>query len=168
MAEDRDKMFKKLMIVLTALMITGFSAAEVKVGDTFPEFKIPTLDGKVLNTAQLKGRVIYVDFWASWCTTCKKSFPVMSELSDELKSKGVFFLGINTDEDVKLAKKFLEDTPATFLNVSDRTQKVVQFFEPKGFPYAYIIGKDGVVHHVKAGFAGKEKTRSMLLELAAQ
>lgn len=161
-------MLKKLIMAAVVLSMATISQAEVKVGDTFPSFKIPTLDGKILDTAQLKGRVIYVDFWASWCTTCKRSFPVMSELSDELKSKGVFFLGINTDEDVSLAKKFLESTPVNFLNVSDRTQKVVSYFEPKGFPYAYIVGKDGVVHAVKAGFAGKEDTRKLLLELAAK
>jgi thiol-disulfide isomerase/thioredoxin len=161
-------MLKKLAFVIATLMFAGFSAAEVKEGDTFPSFKIPTLDGKVLDTAKLKGRVLYVDFWASWCTTCKKSFPILSELNTELKGKGIYFLGINTDEDVKLAKKFLEKTPVNFMNVSDRSQKVVNFFEPKGFPYAYIVGKDGKVHTVKAGFAGKEKTKALLLELAAQ
>ena len=161
-------MFKKIVLGLSALLFSVCSLAEVKVGDTFPSFKIPTLDGKMLDTAQLKGRVIYVDFWASWCTTCKKSFPVMSELSDELKNQGVFFLGINTDEDPALAKKFLESTPVTFLNVSDKNQTVVSYFDPKGFPYAYIVGKDGVIHTIKGGFAGKEGTKELLLELAAR
>ncbi len=161
-------MLKNLTIILVTLLLTSFASAEVKVGDTFPSFKIPTLDGKVLDTAQLKGRVIYVDFWASWCTTCKKSFPILSELNTELKDQGIFFLGINTDEDVKLAEKFLEKTPVNFLNVSDRSQKVVNFFQPKGFPYAYVIDKNGVVQAVKAGFAGKEKTKALLLELAAK
>jgi len=161
-------MFKKLSVVLVAILLSGFSMAEIKAGDAFPAFKIPTLDGKVLDTAQLKGRVIYVDFWASWCTTCKQSFPILSELNTELKGKGIFILGINTDEDVSLAKKFLEKTPVNFMNVSDRSQKVVNHFEPKGFPYAYVVGKDGIVHTVKAGFAGKEKTKALLLELAAQ
>ena len=161
-------MLKKLAFVFASVLFAGLCAAEVKVGDAFPSFKIPTLDGKVLDTAQLKGRVIYVDFWASWCTTCKKSFPIISELNTELQGKGVFFLGINTDEDVELAKKFLEKTPVNFLNVSDSSQKVVNHFQPTGFPYAYVIGKDGIVHTVKAGFAGKEETKALLLELAAQ
>ncbi|EAR07499.1 TlpA family protein disulfide reductase [Reinekea blandensis] len=161
-------MYKKILLTLSALLFSVCSLAEVKVGDTFPSFKIPTLDGKMLDTAQLKGRVIYVDFWASWCTTCKKSFPIMSELSEELKSQGVFFLGINTDEDPALAQQFLESTPVSFLNVSDKTQKVVSYFAPKGFPYAYIVGKDGVVHTIKGGFAGKEETKELLLELAAR
>lgn len=161
-------MFKKLAIVFASVVIASFSAAEIKEGDAFPSFKIPTLDGKVLDTAQLKGRVLYVDFWASWCTTCKKSFPILSELNTELKDQGVFFLGVNTDEDVALANDFLEKTPVNFLNVSDRTQQVVNHFEPKGFPYAYVVGKDGVVRAVKAGFEGKEKTKAMLLKLAAE
>lgn len=161
-------MFKKISIMIAALMFSVVSMAEVKVGDTFPSFRIPTLDGKVLDTAQLKGRVLYVDFWASWCTTCRQSFPELSELNDELKSKGVFFLGVNTDEDVRLATRFLEQTPVTFLNVSDRTQQVVSFFQPKGFPSAYIVDKSGKVHTIKEGYLGKEQTRDLLLQLASE
>ena len=161
-------MMKKLLTALFAVCVAATAMAEVKVGDRFPAFKIPTLDGKVLDTKQLQGRVIYVDFWASWCTTCRTSFPELSELNQELKGKGIFFLGINTDEDVELAKEFLKKTPVSFLNVSDRTQQVVSYFGPQGFPYAYVIGKDGVVKEVKAGYAGKEETRKLLLELAAQ
>lgn len=155
-------------LVVSLLTAANVALADVSVGDTFPAFKIPTLDGKVLDTAQLKGRVIYVDFWASWCTTCRRSFPVMSELNAELKDQGIFFLGINTDEDIELANEFLEDTPVNFLNVSDRTQQVVSFFGPTGFPYAYIVDKEGVVRYTKAGFSGKEETRQLLLELANQ
>lgn len=161
-------MLRLFLTVFISLGLSCVAQAEVKVGDKFPAFKIPTLDGKVLNTEQLQGRVIYVDFWASWCTTCRKSFPIISELNSELKGEGIFFLGINTDEDVALATRFLEKTPVNFLNVSDKTQKVVNYFGPKGFPYAYIVGRDGVVKAVKAGFAGKQQTKSMLLELAAQ
>ncbi|WP_320822835.1 TlpA disulfide reductase family protein [Reinekea sp.] len=161
-------MFKQLTVWLATLMFASISLADVQEGDVFPTFKIPTLDGKVLDTAQLKGRVVYVDFWASWCTTCKESFPILSELNTELQGNNIFFLGINTDEDVKLAKKFLLKTPVNFLNVSDRTQKIVEFFRPTGFPTAYIVGKDGIVHSVKAGFAGKAKTKALLLALAAE
>lgn len=161
-------MLKKISIFLMMALLSTLSLAEVKVGDTFPSFKIPTLDGKVLDTAQLKGRVLYVDFWASWCTTCRQTFPELSELSDELKSKGVFFLGVNTDEDVRLANRFLQQTPVTFLNVSDRTQQVVSYFQPKGFPSAYIVDKSGKVHTIKEGYLGKEQTRELLLKLAAQ
>ena len=161
-------MYKQLTFWLVTFLLAGLSFADVQEGDVFPAFKIPTLDGKVLDTAQLKGRVVYVDFWASWCATCKESFPILSELNTELQGSNVFFLGINTDEDVRLAKKFLLKTPVNFLNVSDRTQKIVEFFQPKGFPTAYIVGKDGIVHSVKAGFAGKAKTKALLLELAGQ
>jgi len=156
------------LLAIVFMCLATFASAEVKVGDKFPSFKIPTLDGKVLDTAQLQGKVIYADFWASWCTTCIKSFPVMSELNSELKGKGIFFLGINTDENIDLAKKFLVKTPVNFINVSDRTQQIVSYFEPKGFPTAYIVAKDGTIHTIEVGFAGKEKTKALLLELAAQ
>ncbi len=161
-------MRKLIIFWMACLCLSTASIAEVKVGDQFPSFKIPTLDGGVFDTADLKGQVVYVDFWASWCTTCRQSFPALSELSQELKGEGVFFLGINTDEDVNLAHKFLKKTPVSFLNVSDKTQKVVSYFGPAGFPFAYIVDRQGIVHSVKAGFSGKEETKALLLSIAAQ
>jgi len=134
-------MHKQLTVWLFSVILAGLTFADVQEGDAFPAFKIPTLDGKVLDTAQLTGRVLYVDFWASWCTTCKESFPILSELNTELQGTNVFFLGINTDEDVALANKFLLKTPVNFLNVSDRTQKNSGVLSTQGIPDCLYSGQ---------------------------
>lgn len=156
---------KRLCVwLLTALVSVG-AFADVNEGDELPAFRLPTLDGRVLDSKALDGRVVYIDFWASWCTTCRKSFPELNELHAELKNRGIVFIGINTDEDPALAERFLSTTPVDFLILSDKTQNVVGQFNPTGFPTAYVIDKQGRVHTVKEGYAGKEATRSLLLSL---
>ncbi|WP_169579628.1 TlpA family protein disulfide reductase [Saccharospirillum impatiens] len=138
--------------------------ADVSEGDTMPAFRLPTLDGRMLDSTALQGRVVYIDFWASWCTTCRKSFPVLNELHEEFRNQ-VVFIGLNTDEDPALAERFLQATPVDFLILSDKDQRVVSEFRPQGYPTAYVIDRTGTVQKVEAGFAGKEETRAYLQSL---
>lgn len=161
----KDSAIKALLTVCAVLVFAPPAMAEVSEGDAMPAFRLPTLDGRLLDSTALQGRVIYVDFWASWCTTCRKSFPVINELHHELKGQGVVFIGVNTDQDPVLAERFLQSTPVDFLILSDKDQQVVSEFRPQGYPTAYIIDKTGTVHMVEAGFAGKEETRSVLMGL---
>lgn len=160
------KTLVSLMISLAVLC--SFAWADVKAGDALPAFNLPTLEGQVLDSQALANRVVYIDFWASWCTTCRQSFPELNELHHELRNQGVVFIGINTDEDPRLAERFLRQTPVDFLILSDKTHEVVSHFNPKGFPTAYVIGKDGVVHTVKEGYLGKGPTRDLLLQLVSR
>lgn len=151
------------LVALCALFSAAPAAmAEVTPGDTMPDFRLPTLNGRVLDSTALQGRVVYIDFWASWCTTCRKSFPEINELHQELRGQGVVFIGINTDQDVALAERFLQATPVDFLILSDKDQQVVSEFRPQGYPTAYVIDKSGTVRKVEAGFAGKEETLAFL------
>lgn len=156
---------KRLCAWVLATVVSVGVFADVNEGDALPSFRLPTLDGRVLDSQALEGRVVYIDFWASWCTTCRKSFPELNELHAELKSRGIVFIGINTDEDPALAERFLSNTPVDFLILSDKSQDVVSQFNPTGFPTAYVIDKQGQVHTVKEGYAGKEATRDLLLSL---
>lgn len=156
----------RLLSVLVALgalfSVAPAALADVSEGDSMPGFRLPTLDGRVLDSTALEGRVVYIDFWASWCTTCRKSFPQINELHEELRGEGVVFIGINTDQDVALAERFLQGTPVDFLILSDKDQQVVSEFRPQGYPTAYVVDRAGTVRKVEAGFAGKEETLAFL------
>ncbi len=154
------------LVALGALFsVVPAAMADVSEGDSMPAFRLPTLDGRMLDSTALQGRVVYIDFWASWCTTCRKSFPEINELHQQLRSQGVVFIGINTDQDVALAERFLQSTPVDFLILSDKDQRVVSEFRPQGYPTAYVIDKSGTVQKVEAGFAGKEETLAFLQSL---
>jgi thiol-disulfide isomerase/thioredoxin len=162
--EYRLKVVAGLVVFCALFSMAPAALAEVSEGDTMPAFRLPTLDGRVLDSTALQGRVVYIDFWASWCTTCRKSFPVLNELHEEFRNQ-VVFIGLNTDENPALAERFLQATPVDFLILSDKDQRVVSEFRPQGYPTAYVVDKTGTVRKVEAGFAGKEETRAFLQSL---
>lgn len=160
------KSFRIVAAIVAALFVAPLSLAELKAGDQafLPNMK-DVDSGKMVKLSSLKGKVVYIDFWAEWCVTCRKSFPIYNELAAELKNDGVIFIGVNTDSDVKLAKKFLAKTPADFINVHDADNSVVQTYEPAGFPTAYIVNKEGKIVAVHSGQPKKAELKAELLAL---
>jgi peroxiredoxin len=113
-------------------------------------------DSPVYDTSQFRGKVVYIDFWASWCAPCAKSFPFMNQLHNELKDKGLLLIGVNLDENPADARAFLEKTPVDFPLAADMDGQCAKKFEVKGMPTSYLIGRDGTVRHVHQGFRGGE------------
>jgi thiol-disulfide isomerase/thioredoxin len=113
-------------------------------------------DAKSYNLQQFKGKVVYVDFWASWCGPCVQSFPFMNTLEHEFKDKGLQILAINMDENPNDAQLFLKEHPAKFTVVADNGQKCAKAFDVKAMPSSYIIDRHGVIHHTHLGFRSGE------------
>jgi len=126
----------------------------LKVGDTFPELGNFDLEGKLPD--DLKGKVVLVDFWASWCGPCKDSFPAMEELHKKFAARGLVILAVNLDEDAGAMKDFLKDHPASFPIVRDGSKKLVGLANIASMPSSIVIGKDGKVVAIHKGFHGKE------------
>jgi thiol-disulfide isomerase/thioredoxin len=98
------------------------------------------------------GEVIYVDFWASWCGPCRKSFPWMNEMQSRFQSKGFTVISINVDTEKKLAKTFLIRNPANFAVVYDPKGELARFFKIQGMPSSLIINKEGEIKYAHSGF----------------
>ena len=116
----------------------------------YPE--LPGQNGSTVNLADYKGKVVYVDFWASWCSPCKDSFPWMAAMQKKYAEQGVQFIAINVDRKAKDAEKFLKETPAEFTIAFDHKGKTPKTYDVMGMPTAFIIGKDGKVLHSHIGF----------------
>lgn len=152
-------------IVLSSLL---FSAPVMAVdpGDSAPDFKLDAIknyDEPELDLASYKGKVLYVDFWASWCGPCQKSFPVLNELRASYKDKGFEVIGVNLDERVSDAGKFLKKYPVDFPIVADESGEIGEVYKVKGMPSGYIVDKTGIVRKVIIGFDKKEKKEVSLL-----
>ncbi|MBA6233601.1 MULTISPECIES: TlpA family protein disulfide reductase [unclassified Colwellia] len=102
--------------------------------------------------AQHRGEVIYVDFWASWCGPCRKSFPWMNKMQREHQSKGFTVVSINLDAEQALAKEFLQDNSANFAVVYDPKGDLARFFKIQGMPSSLIINKEGEIKYAHSGF----------------
>lgn len=99
-----------------------------------------------------KGNVIYLDFWASWCVPCRKSFPWMNKVSEKFKSQGFSVISVNLDANHNLAEKFLEENPANFSVIYDPKGSIARHFKIKGMPSSMIIGRDGEIKQKHTGF----------------
>jgi thiol-disulfide isomerase/thioredoxin len=103
-----------------------------------------------------KGEVIYLDFWASWCGPCRKSFPWMNKIEAEYKAQGFSVISVNLDANKALATKFLEETPASFTVIYDPKGKIAKHFKIQGMPSSMLIGRDGKIKSRHTGFFTKK------------
>ena len=121
-----------------------------------PEFQLPTASGSI-QPADYKGKVIYVDFWASWCMPCKQSFPWLNKMQTKYKDKGFEIIGINLDKDKELADKFLAAIPASFTIAFDPDGGSAEKFNVKGMPSSYLIDRNGFMRARHLGFREKDR-----------
>lgn len=108
--------------------------------------------GGKLDLSRLPGRIVYVDFWASWCTPCKQSFPFMNDVVQRFEAKGVTVLAVSVDSDPALARDFLKEHPARFQVALDSAGQCAKAMGVKGMPTSVILGRGGEVLHVHKGF----------------
>jgi peroxiredoxin len=144
--------FRLACAVLLALISTQAVYA-VEVGTPMPSCTLSKM-GETGETDLLgyKGQVVYVDFWASWCGPCAKSFPFMNEMHQQLKAQGLQVVGVNLDENAQDAQDFLAKYPASFSVMADVSKQCAKDFDVKAMPSSYIIDRNGIVHHVHLGF----------------
>jgi thiol-disulfide isomerase/thioredoxin len=102
--------------------------------------------------AQYKNKVVYLDFWASWCGPCRKSFPWLNDIQAKYKNQGLVVIGVNLDTELDQAKKFLKDVPANFRVYSDPDGKLAEKYKLVGMPSSFVIDGKGKVRHRHVGF----------------
>ena len=99
-----------------------------------------------------RGQVVWLDFWASWCTPCRRSFPWMNEIAERYADQGLIIVGVNVDRERNLADEFLRETPASFSIVYDPEGELAKQFEVLGMPSSYLVDQDGNVISSHIGF----------------
>jgi thiol-disulfide isomerase/thioredoxin len=137
-------MRKILALTLLLLSFTAL-ANSVEQGDS---------PRKSLEQALLadKGKVVYVDFWASWCGPCVKSFPWMNKLQQQYQDQGFTVISINLDADKTKASQFLQDNPASFAVIYDDKGTIAKHFAIQGMPTSMLISRDGEIKYRHSGF----------------
>ena len=147
------------------------TASAAEQGDHAPNCALTSIEaGEHFDLAKYHGKVLYLDFWASWCSPCVKSFPLLNRFHEEFKNQGLQIVGVNLDESSDDAKEFLAKVPAQFMLVSDSDQKCARDFNVKAMPSSYLIDRNGVIRGAYLGFHDDqiEKFRSLLRQLLAE
>jgi len=154
-------------LLVTAALALGF-AGVAPAADPAPDFSLPTATG-VIKLQSLRGKTVYLDFWASWCGPCRKSFPWMNEMRRRYADRGLVIVTVNVDKDRKLADRFLEEYPADFTVAYDPEGKVASTYKVKGMPSSYLIDRAGYIRYRHIGFreAAKAEIESQIESLLA-
>ncbi|MGH8246084.1 MAG: TlpA family protein disulfide reductase [Gammaproteobacteria bacterium] len=151
-----------------AALSNGSSAA---TGRAAPNCSLtPVGDGQNYDTHHFRGKVLYVDFWASWCSPCAQSFPFMNALDREFRDRGLQMLGINLDEEPEDARAFLTRHPANFNVAFDAGGRCPQDFGVKAMPSSYLVDRQGNIRDVHLGFRRGEvdRLRALVEQLLAE
>ncbi len=163
-----------LKIPIPYLVIPWLLLASAALGEeprSAPSCSVPSLDeASQIDPAGYKGQVIYLDFWASWCLPCAKSFPFMNQLHAELGQRGLRIIAINLDETQADALGFLEKHPAAFAIGLDPEGRCPRLYGVKGMPTSYLIDQRGHIRQVHQGFktADIPKLRAQIDSLLAE
>ncbi|MBI1194483.1 MAG: redoxin domain-containing protein [Gammaproteobacteria bacterium] len=145
-----------LATVLFCLGLTQVAYADQPIAG---DFILPTTSGNV-SLAQHRNEVVYLDFWASWCTPCRKSFPWMNEMTKRYGKQGLTIVAVNLDKERDSAEAFLKELPADFTIAFDPEGKVADQYEVQGMPSSYVIDRQGRIVSAHLGFR-EEDTRDM-------
>ena len=148
--------------ILSALVLAMLSwgtgaASAAEAGQPAPNLALPNAQGSVVTLDTLRGQVVYVDFWASWCGPCRRSFPWMNEMQQKYGGKGLAIVAVNVDKKRADAEKFLAQFPATFPVVFDEAGTSPAAFGVKGMPSSYLIDARGNVVFVERGFVDEHR-----------
>ena len=123
------------------------------VGSAAPEFSIATADKKGrVNLGALRGKVVIVDFWATWCEPCKKSFPKLQDVYTKYKASGVEVVGISEDDEADGIREFGQNLGAKFPLGWDADKSIAGKWQPKTMPSTFIVDKTGVIRFAHVGY----------------
>jgi cytochrome c biogenesis protein CcmG/thiol:disulfide interchange protein DsbE len=126
-------------------------------GDKAPDFQLPAINGDKVQLSDFKGHVVYVDFWATWCPPCRKSFPWMQAMHQRYQDLGLKILAISLDQKTDLIKSFVKAQKADFTVLQDKTGQVAEAYKVKGMPSSYLVDRKGIIRLKHAGFNDGDK-----------
>lgn len=159
---------------LLALLCVATPALAVEEGQVAPEFNAPRLDGRgSLSLGRLRGKVVYLDFWASWCAPCLVSLPLLEELRHEFPADRFQILAVNLDREPAKARSFLSKRKIGYPSATDPQGHIPERFGLETMPTSYLIDAKGVVRHVHTGFRKgdvddlRARIRALLSEVRA-
>jgi len=133
-----------LIVGLTVFLAFHSRQVEpVGPGDEAPDFTLPALNGQNISLTAFRGRVVVLNFWATWCPPCIEEMPSLQKFATAMEPLGITVLGVSVDHDPEALEKFVADAQLTFPIARDPNQKVSSRYGTSKFPETYVIGTEG-------------------------
>lgn len=152
-------MTPRTLAILFFVIVAGiptFAGAQVREGHE-PKFNVTTLDGQKLSTETLRGKVVLVDMWATWCAPCRESFPFYERLARKYAERDFVIVAISVDEEESVVRKFLQEHPVSFEVVFDAGHRLAEQFTPPTMPTSFLFDRRGQVREIHEGFDADDR-----------
>jgi peroxiredoxin len=148
------KSWMRAAALTSALAVTSLVGASASMA---PSFTLPSRSGDTVSLAQLKGKVVMLNFWASWCGPCRQEMPLLDQMHKRYSALGFTLVGVNVDANSKDAEDWLSKTPVSFPVLFDRESKVSKMYDVSAMPSTVFIDRQGNVRYLHRGYkAGDE------------
>lgn len=151
------------VLCLSACLLLPFAAstpagAADPIGQPAPAFALPALAGTgSVSLDKLRGQVVMINFWASWCVPCRQEFPLLDQMYKQYKGVGFTILGVNVEPDSKDAEAFLAKMPVSFPILTDKDSSASKLYHVEGMPSTALVDRHGVLRWVHRSYqAGDE------------
>ena len=145
-------------VILAGVLATSLSLAGDGSGPA-PGFSLGARGGKSLALSELKGQVVMINFWATWCGPCRQEMPLLEQMYKKYRPMGFTLLGVNVEPDPVGAEDWLKETPVSFPILFDRENRVSKLYNVSGMPSSVLIDRKGNVRYLHRGYKpGDENT----------
>ncbi len=148
-----------IVVALLALFGTVAEAKLPVVGEAAPDFALKSTAGRNLRLKEMRGEVVLINFWATWCGPCRQELPQLNKLHEQYAKAGFTLLGINVDADAKSAAAMAARLGVTFPVLHDRDKRVSRLYGVDTMPATLIVDRSGKVRHVHRGYQPGVETK---------
>jgi cytochrome c biogenesis protein CcmG/thiol:disulfide interchange protein DsbE len=157
-----------LIIVGATLVyaVAGRGSAPLREGPA-PDFTLELFDGGQLSLNELRGQVVVLNFWASWCPPCRQEAPILEAVSERYRGQGVTFVGLNYEDADSLARSFVDEFGITYPNGPDVRSRIARVYGVQGVPETFIINPEGEIAEVFIGSPTEAQLTAVLDSLLA-
>lgn len=142
----------RLLALVTLFAAVPVNAAMPKVGSIAPGFTLKSNAGKNLKLGDLRGQVVMINFWATWCGPCRQEMPHLNRLQERYRKAGFTVLGVNIDDQPEVAREMIQKLAIVFPVVFDTDKQVSRLYDMSAMPSTLLLDRDGRIRHIHLGY----------------
>ncbi|MFP5350878.1 MAG: TlpA disulfide reductase family protein [Gammaproteobacteria bacterium] len=161
---------QRLIWATVLLVVAAMAPAAPAPGSAAPDFTLKSDSGRNLKLSELRGEVVMINFWATWCAPCREEMPLLNQLYEQYRKVGFTLLAINVDDDPAKARTMARKLGVSFPVLFDTDKRVSKLYDVAAMPSTLLIDRDGRVRYVHRGYVAgvEQKYQTQVRELLAQ